>query len=347
MGNARVVLVTEDQGVVLAVADAVEAGGGVLTVSAGGVVPAGTAADLFLVGADLLLGKAVPPLLEPELAYAVTAGAPVDPAVWRAVGERGLAGVVELPQGGPWLAQRLQARQADAEPLGPALVVLSAVGGAGASTTAAALAVLAAEGGPVVAVDGDPGPAGLESLLGLVDAPPHLPRFAAARGRLTAGDLAGLPMAEGVRLLGWAGQPPEGSGWSGCLPALLPACRAAGGTAVIDVGTRLELLPLLPGDAHAVLVAPARLRAVAVATHVLADVQSRFARTTVLLRDVGGRAAPMTWARHWRGQEVLLLEHDPRAVDDENHGRPPGTRRRSSTARALRRVLAAGERRAA
>lgn len=264
------------------------------------------------------------------------------------VGSRrpGEGAVFELPGDAAELAAAVGRRE-------PVRVgVTGAVGGAGTSVFAAALATVLAEGAedPPVLVDGDPRPPGLDVVLGVEDAPGwRLPELVGAGGGVGPVVLDGetveqLPLFGGVRVLadpGGAGAPGRGpvvdaatlrgavvtdrgggSGGSG-------GCGCGGGCAFDrdrdrDGGDASGAGRGCAcggdrdgGDRTTVLVVPATVAAVYAARHRLGAMPTD---TLVVLREVPGATlsspdAALLLGRHpevWWGFDALL----PAVLDD-------------------------------
>ncbi len=138
--TARPLLVTADGGIqeaVLAVAAEAKVE---LAVAAdvGAAAALWSAAPLVLLDVAMV-GPALHSLPVPRPGLVVVSRAIDDPTIWRPLVAIGAEHVVELPDGAPWLFERF-GRSLDADPTADLLVVAGAVGGAGASTLAAALA---------------------------------------------------------------------------------------------------------------------------------------------------------------------------------------------------------------
>lgn len=217
----------------------------------------------------------------------------------------GASHVVELPEGGRWLAERLAGTGA-----ARVLAVVAARGGVGGTTVAIAAAAAAAlpqvdeahrrrpvaaadpPGGVVAAgyrrdarhpcllVDADPSSAGLDLPLGIPeDAGVRWTGIPATHGSLDAGSLcAALPVVHGFSVL--SGALPPGA-HAERLPAVLSAAREEFLSVVVDLG-RGALVPLVRPDA-VVLVVPATLAGVVSARRLLDEELGRW-RVHVVVR---------------------------------------------------------------
>jgi secretion/DNA translocation related CpaE-like protein len=222
------------------------------------------------------------------------------------------------------------------------LAVGGSCGGAGASTVAAGLALAAAPG--VLLVDADPWAGGLDLLLGAERADGlRWPDLTGLRGRVD-GDalLAALPEVEGVHLLsaarGAVTAPPVEA-----LEAVVEAARSAGWRAVVDLPRPGPAAGHeIAGEADlALLVVPARLRAVTAARLLVEEPTSAWARAHLVLRRThGGLTADE--AADLVGRPVLAeLPHDRGAVARGERGEPPAVGPRSPLGGLARKVLAA------
>jgi secretion/DNA translocation related CpaE-like protein len=263
--------------------------------------------------------------------------------LWQVAGEAGAAGAVCLPSGSAWLVRWLHGRMhGDPDRRCVVAPVVSAAGGVGASTLAAALAVGAAAAGlsPLL-VDAHPGPAGVDLLLGDVHVAAHWDRFAGIRGFLDPKALQTLPVLEGVRCLGWAGSSAHPL-WQGALGSVVSAAARSHDLVVVDAGLHPDGLLELPRASRPVLLVPASWRGALAAQPRLAALREAFdAPPLVVVRDIGGKGDPRSWLRHYEGSQVLLADFDPGVIDDEEQCRPPGTRPRSALGRLARELLAA------
>jgi secretion/DNA translocation related CpaE-like protein len=336
----RVALITGDQDVVDQVADA--------TAAAGVPLDVGLAMDMVrqrhravLIGVDAASGLARARLPGRGAAMLVGSDAAID-QLWKWAGELGAVAAVSLPSGSAWLVQWLHQRSRPEAGLECVVsAVFGAAGGVGASTLAAALAVTASQSGlrPLL-IDAHPGPAGVDLLLTTEPVPSPWARFAGIRGFLAPQSLEGLPQWEGVRCLGWGGET-DVPLWQGALASVLAAAARDHELVVLDAGGTVLDCAELPGRTRAVLVAPGSWRGVAAAQSRLAVLRDAFDEPPiVVLRDVGGRTDPRGWLKQFPETNVKVLEFDPSVLDDEDQGRPPGTRRRSGPARVARELLA-------
>jgi hypothetical protein len=89
-----------------------------------------------------------------------------------------------------------------------------------------------------------------------------------------------------------------------------------------------------------VLVVPGSVRGLVHGRVAVAELREAFpAEPVVVLRDAGGSRTPRGCEEEL-GRSGLWWDLDPHLAHDEEVGRPPGTRRRSPTARVSRAVLA-------
>lgn len=233
-------LVARRADVVLKVAEAAAAAGAVV-VSVGPSAPRGpegTVPDLVLVdagdpgcvgpGEDASAGDSPTPAVgsqRPVLAVCLAGESAAARGRALAVGASHL---VELPDGAPWLVERMGPSR------GRTVVgVVGAVGGGGASTVAIALAVGGAAG---MLVDADPGSAGLDLALGIGDDQGvRWPGIPPGRAPLDPGSLrSALPRVSGTFVLTGGGL--SAAGIAERLPGLLAAARGMGPRTVVDLG---------------------------------------------------------------------------------------------------------------
>ena len=302
-------------------------------------------APLVVVGPDA--AAAVAALRLPARRGVLLVGHDEDPAAaLRHSTELGAA-VLTLPRGAEALAAAVGGR-ADRPPgSGRVLVLTGASGGVGTSTTAAALALVAArDGGRVALVDLDERGGGLDLLLGAEQQEGwRWPRLAGARGFL--GDLHGqLPSVEGVDLLSVARLD----------PAAPPLTAEAVGPVLLSLVRSHPLVVVdlprepTPGAAEALrqadevlLLVRADVRGVAagrVAARVLApgcaslSALSRSARRGGVAADAAAAALGLPSAG--------VVPYDPAAVMAAERGEPPARSVRSPLARSCRAVLERG-----
>lgn len=185
-------------------------------------------APLVLVGADLAaeLALLAPPRRDDVL---VVGWAPLPDGCFRDAVGLGAAHVLALPgaDAEAWLGDAL----ADAvdPPAGGALVVgvLGGSGGAGATTTACALAEVGSRTGPAALVDLDPLGPGVDRVVGLEDTDGvRWDALRATSGRLSGRALAAaLPRVRGVGVLTWAAGDPGPVGAAAAREVLAAAAR--------------------------------------------------------------------------------------------------------------------------
>jgi secretion/DNA translocation related CpaE-like protein len=298
-------------------------------------------APLVLVGADALAGGAVRALPRRPGVVVVSAGE-LPSADWARAVELGAERVAELPVDEAWLLGRVAAAvRAPAEP-GWLVTVGGSCGGAGASTVAAALAVAAAPG--ALLVDADAWGGGIDLLLGAERIEGlRWPELAGLRGRVAGGALlAALPETGGVSVLAASRSSPVAVP-DEALTAVVAAARAEGHAVVVDLPRTGPAGhgPAVLADADlALLVVPARLRAVTAGRLVVGAPGSPWAGAHLVVRQVPGGLSRDEVAEVV-GRPVLgELAHDRSAVSRAERGEPPSVAARSPLGALTRRILA-------
>ena len=261
----------------------------------------------------------------------IVVGTDLDDAdVWRRAVNVGADHVVFLPDAASWLAEQLSLPAAPAtEPR--LLTVLSASGGAGVSTLAASLSMRAVTRAlsPIL-VDADPMGGGIDLLLGAEAAPGiRWGELAGTSGRIERRTLVdALPVDSGLPFLSWSQ-----FGRSDLDPAtydsVLSALVRDGSLVVVDLGRASGLLPdrVLAATTTAVLLVPARVRAVAAAAQLVKRLEQVREQLFLVVR----RPAPAgldvaTIARTLDLPLLGSLPHDARRAEWEENGLPPSTR---------------------
>ena len=172
------------------------------------VRPGWASAPLIMVGADLA-GALADDRPARRSGVVLVGATPIDEggatgAIWRDAVALGAEHVVQLPDGGGWLIQRLGESVDGPSRGGFITAVTSASGGSGVSTLAGSLAFAAQSlSGRVLLIDGDANGGGLDLLVGAEEASGiRWPDLAEAAGRLSATTLDyALPHPGGVALL--------------------------------------------------------------------------------------------------------------------------------------------------
>ncbi len=263
--------------------------------------------------------------------------------LWQHAVALGAEQVALLPQAHEWLIERI-ARTVEPSAAARVVGVVGGCGGAGATLLAATMAVVAAERGRrTLLVDVDPLGGGVDLAVGLDDvAGLRWPDLAAARGRLPASSLhSSLPRAGAMAVLGWGrGEPVDVP--PAAVEAVLDAGRRGHDLVVVDLprsGDAVADAALSRVD-ELLVVVPARLRAVAAATQVVASLSGRVSSTSVVVR----RRADDRWSARQvadaLGLELAaLLRDEPRVDADLDQGMLPGQRSRSALRRAAEQCL--------
>ena len=254
-----------------------------------------------------------------------------DVEVWRRAVVVGARHVVFLPDGEPWLRDRIADAAEGVGVQALTVAVLGGRGGAGASTLACALAVTAArEGHRTMLIDGDPLGGGLDVLLGGETAAGlRWPDLAGSRGRVNAVELErSLPRLHRLTALSWdRGDiltiPVE------AMRTVLGAARRRGGVVVLDLPRRIDDTAgeALEQADLGLLVIPAELRAMTASGRVAAAARMRLVDLRAVVR--GPAPSGVTGEEVARGLRLPLageLTAEPGLVDDIERGRPPGGR---------------------
>lgn len=215
----------------------------------------------------------------------------VDPDAWRLAVAIGAEHVACLPDAEAWLAERLSASTDEPSREGRLIAFVSASGGAGASTLAAACAVSAAhEGQSSLLVDGDRLGGGLDIVLGGENTSGiRWPELIDTRGRLaTSAFRQALPIMGGACVLSWDRE--------GCADATAEAWAAvldAGARGfdltVVDLPRESGSHPAILSRAHAVvLVVSARVRGALAAARALEELSALTGEIRVIVRERPG-----------------------------------------------------------
>ncbi len=211
-----------------------------------------------------------------------------DLPMWQRALDVGAEHVAVLPDAEPWLISRIAEALVRDGPSGLVVGVVGGRGGAGASTLAAALAVVASSGGTqTMLLDADPFGGGVDLVFGGEHAAGlRWPEIANARGRLAGHDLLqAVPCLGELAVLSWdRGDPLEVR--PAAMSAVLTAARGVCGVVVVDLPRRLDdASRIAVADADVVfLVVPAEIRAAAAAARVAAQVTALCDDVRVVVR---------------------------------------------------------------
>ena len=353
----RPLLVTNDAGLLDAVL-AVAAEAQVEISVAGDVAAAApywAGASLLILGAEHLTTNpalaVLPPATGAQGLLIVTRSID-DPEVWRQLANAGAERVVELPQGAPWLFERLKQCERFApvsESVGEVIAVAGAVGGAGTTSVAAALARhLHDQSGSGVLVDLDPTGGGIDLLVGgEACGGARWDELAGISGRVDERVLMqALPWMDELPMLSWpslSDVEPDAVAIEHVIDAL---CRARS-PVVVDVGRGVDSRSdaVLTRAMRAVVVVPMRVRAIAAARRLLTRLPAHVQPLVIAREPAPGglTAADLTSAL---GTPVVASLPDDRrraAIEELGGPAPQGTAWR----RVCEALLQAGEVRAA
>ena len=253
-----------------------------------------------------------------------------DAGVWRRAVNVGADHVVFLPDAADWLAEQFQlstARSAQAR----VVTVLTASGGCGASTLAATVAMRATTRklAPVL-IDADPLGGGLDLLLGAETEPGvRWPDLADTDGRIGGQTLIdALPKDHGLPFLSWT-QAGDDDAIAATYGSVLSALTREDSLVVVDLGRHTGPLSraVLSVTTTAVLLVPARVRAVAAASTLLKRLDHlRDELCLVVRRPSPAGLDESTIARVLDLPLIGTLPHDGRRAEWEENGLPPSTK---------------------
>jgi secretion/DNA translocation related CpaE-like protein len=270
------------------------------------------------------------------------------PDVWRRAVELGAEQVVVLPEGEPWLLDRMLDAAAPA-PTAVVLGVIGGCGGAGASTLAVGLASVAAGSGlHTLLVDADPLGGGLDLLVGAEEESGlRWDDLAAARGRLepallstmlpSSGALSVLSWARRSRDAGTAGVPAE------AVTAVLHAATREFDLVVVDLSRRFaeEDLAVLRACRSIVVVVTSEVRATAAATGVCGRLEPWVADQRLVVRGPAPAGLPAEAVADALGLPLVgQLQSEPAVAAALDRGEPLPSRPRGALTVLSRRLLA-------
>lgn len=324
---ARPLLITADsalQDAVLAVAGEAEVEV-VVAPEVGAAAGLWSAAPLVLLDAALV-EAAVRMLPVPRPGLVVVSRTIDDADTWRRLVAVGAEHVVELPSGAPWLFERF-GRSLDPTPAADLVVVTGAVGGAGTSTLAAALAHHAhAAGDHAVLVDLDPTGGGIDLMLGAEGASgARWDELAGITGRVDEVVLLdALPHADGLPLLSWPAVSDLEPGSTAVGQVLDALCRTAG-VVVVDGGRAVDprVTVALSRCRQLVVVVPLRVRAVAAARRLVRRVPAHLSPVIVARDPAPGGLTSDDLATALGLPVAAVLPDDRRRPTTEEIGGPP------------------------
>lgn len=300
-------------------------------------------APLILVGADLAEPLAALGLPHRDEVVLVS-GDLDDASVWQRAVEIGAQHVAVLPDGEPWLIERLaDIGDARGGP-GAVITVVGGRGGAGASVLAAALAITARRRGRrVMLVDGDPFGGGLDLLLGGEHASGlRWPDLAATSGRVDARALYdSLPRVDDLSLLSWD-RSEYVSVPAGQMREILAAARRACDLTVVDLPRRLDAATheALEAATRTLLIVPAEIRATVAAARVAAVLGAVGAQVEVVVRGPAPSGLPASTIASSLGLPLAgELAAEPHLAEALERGEPPARRGRGPLAEFCGRFL--------
>lgn len=269
----------------------------------------------------------------------IATSSPPSVALWAAAVAIGVEEVMELPEAGTALIERLSDVPGGSATLGELVAVIGGTGGAGASTLAVAMALSAArEGRRPVLLGTDPWDGGIDVTLGAEDVPgPRWPDLAEISGRLPSTAIEeGLPYAHGVRFLCAARRRP-GPVAVAALTAVVTAARRSGEPVIVDLprGTGESSRWLRGVLDLGVVVCPATVSAALAARALVAELQWTPVTSGIAVRRRLGDDITDDVLAAAVGLPVLVrIPEDSRLRSRQQRGEPPGLRGRGNLAKS-------------
>ncbi len=260
-----------------------------------------------------------------------------DVPAWRLAVAIGAEHIAELPDAERWLVARFADGGEGPSREGRLVLVRGAVGGAGTSTLATTLALVAAGQARTLLVDADASGAGLDLVLGAESTVgARWPDLAQAHGRVSAASLASaLPIVRGVSLLS-AARDEQGPLDPDVVDSVLDAAERGFDLTVVDVPCRDVLTDVVrPRVDVEVLLVPARTRAVLAARAMLAAMP---AHARIVVREQPGGVSLGVVEEALRRPATAVLPHLRSVAARADNGEPPSLR--DAYARSCRTLLA-------
>lgn len=301
-------------------------------------------APVVLVGADRAeaLASVAPPRREHVIIVVPTAD-DGSRDVYRTAVAIGAQDVLVLPAAETWLAEWMAEATAPAAGDAVTIAVVGGRGGAGATVTAAGLAVTAArEGSPTLLVDADPLGGGIDLIAGLETCDgARWPDFADRRGRLSAVALRGaLPSVDDLAVLS------RKRGDTAPIPApamraVLHAARRGADLVVVDLPRQVDdaVVEALAVADVTLLVVPSDVRGVAAAAAVAAVLTRHTGDLRVVARTGPGRISPETICSTLGLPLAGRVPEEPSLPAALDSGIPPALTGRGPVARFCRAFL--------
>jgi secretion/DNA translocation related CpaE-like protein len=306
-------------------------------------------ASVVLLGADLAARVAEQRPPRREQVHVVGHG-PVDDALFRSALGAGALDVVELPAAEAWVVELLTdavdaaggSRGGRARTIG----VVAGTGGAGATTFACALALVAAAAETAVLMDLDPLGPGVDRVVGLDGGEGvRWDTLVSSRGRLGSRSLrAALPAKDGLAVVTWDPGPPVGLD-AASVREVLSAAQRGNDVVVVDlprvvdevtseVATRCDRVLVVTGPTVA---------GVSSAGRVVARLRALTDRLGLVVRSDRGALPAVEIATALGLPLTVEVARQRRLAEQIDLGLGPVHSRRSALARAARAVLTVHE----